>query len=298
MSAADGAGEMRLRRREAFGALAALAAIVLCAPGAAAGDRLPVFDTHLHYSRDSWAAYDPPRLIAALEAAGVPRALVSSTPDDGSLRLYRADPDRFVPVLRPYRAGVTASNWYLDRGTPGYVAERLGRGVHRGIGEIHLFDNVDAVATRQARQLAAMAVQRDIVLHVHSGAGPVRALFAVEPGLKLLWAHAGMTTPPAEIGALLDRQPRLWAELSFRAHEIAPGDRLDAAWRELLLRHPDRFMIGTDTYVASRLAAYGELVDRHRQWLAQLPGAAARAIAYGNAVRLFGPGTHAWPEGG
>ncbi|MFQ5955932.1 MAG: amidohydrolase family protein [Kiloniellales bacterium] len=280
-----------MTHRDALRLLAALSVIALGTRGLAAGDQLPVFDTHLHYSRESWATFEPRRVIETLNAAEVPRALVSSTPDDGTMRLYREDADRFVPVLRPYRAGVTPGNWLRDPGTASYVAERLGRGIYRGIGEIHLIDDAAAGAP-QVRRLAAMAVQRDIILHVHCGAGPVRALFAIEPRLRILWAHAGFTTPPDEIGELLDRHPRLWAELSFRAHDIAPGGRLDPAWRDLLLRHPDRFMIGTDTYVEPRWAIYGELVDQHRQWLAQLPRAVAEAIAYGNAVRLFGAGTN------
>jgi hypothetical protein len=99
-----------------------------------------------------------------------------------------------------------------------------------------------------------------------------------------------MSTPPEVVGELLDRHARLWAEVSFRGADIAPGGRLDEAWRALFLRHPDRFMIGTDTYVTGRWDTYGALVEEHRRWLAQLPGEVARAIAYGNAVARFGAG--------
>ncbi len=54
------------------------------------------------------------------------------------------------------------------------------------------------------------------------------------------------------------------------------------------MHHPGRFVIGTDTYVNERWAAYGYLIDEHRRWLALLPGDVARAIAYGNARTLFG----------
>jgi hypothetical protein len=283
------AREHGMRICKPLAALLAVTAISLSAPGAAADAVLPIFDTHVHYSRDAWVTHDPGAIIAALEAAKVVRALVSSTPDDGSLRLVDADPDRFVAILRPYRAGVNSGNWFDDPDTPDYVARRLERGGYLGIGEFHLFDAA-AAETPQVRRLAAMAVARDIVMHVHSGAAPLRALFAIEPGLKILWGHAGMTTPPQAIGRLLDDHDRLSAELSFRAGDIAPAGRLDPAWRTLLLRHADRFMIGTDTYVASRWDIYGALVDEHRRWLAQLPPAVAEAIAHGNAARRFGAG--------
>ncbi len=288
-----------MNRRTPLAAGLALMAIALGQPPAAAADRLPIFDTHMHYSREAWGSYGPGRIMDTLDAAGVARALVSSTPDDGTLLLYRHDKDRIVPILRPYHGDVNAANWTRAPGIVAYIEERLRRGIYRGIGEFHLFDEGDA-RSAPVRRVVALAVARDIVLHVHAGAGPVRALFAVDPKVKVLWAHAGMSTPPEVVGELLERYPGLSTEVSFRAADIAPalqnpgghppGGRLGKAWRVLFLRHPDRFMIGTDTYVTGRWDTYGGLIEEHRRWLAQLPGEVARAIAYGNAVARFGAG--------
>ena len=275
--------------RCSLAALMALTAMVISVSFVAAGQERPIFDTHVHYSRAAWGPSPPETVLEALEAAGVVRALVSSTPDEGTLKLHRLDADRIVPILRPYREGVTASNWFRDPHLLEYISERLRRGIYRGIGEFHLFDESHA-RTPLIRRLAGMAAERDIALHVHAGALPVHALFAIAPGLKILWAHAGMSEPPAVIGDLLDRYPLLWTDLAFRAADVAPGGRLDAAWRALILRHPDRFMIGTDTYVNGRWEVYGDLIDEHRRWLAQLPPGVADAIAFRNAVRLFGTG--------
>ena len=277
------------RRLFVAAALLALGLMASAPQALLAEERLAIFDTHLHYSQDAWATYGPEAIVATLETANVVRALVSSTPDDGTLKLYRHDPARFVPILRPYRAGVGSSIWHLDPETPAYLARRLELGVHRGIGEFHLFDDA-AATTPVVRQVAQMAVARGIVLHVHAGAGPVRALFEIEPGLTILWAHAGMSAEPPEIGALIERYPRLIVELAFRAGEIAPGGRLDPAWRELFTRHPERFMIGSDTYVTPRWGFYPAIIDEHRRWLTQLPRVVAEAIAHKNARRLFGAG--------
>ena len=275
------------------GAALALAISAWAAPGGAA-ERLPIFDTHVHYSRNDWASYPPARILEILSAAGVPRALVSSTPDDGTLRLHEAAPGRVVPILRPYRNRADMGEWFASDAVMDYVAERLDRGLHKGVGEFHLWGAAEA-KTPQMRKLAALAVARGLILHVHTGAPPIRALYEIEPDLKILWAHAGMGAPPEVVGKLLDRYPNLRTELSYRAVDIAPEGRLDPAWRALLLRHNDRFMIGTDTFVTSRWAVYRDLVDAHRAWLAQLPPEAARAIAYGNAVREFGAGdAQAW----
>ncbi len=271
---------------------AALVATAWPAPGAAA-ERLPIFDTHAHYSRDAWAPFPPAKILDILDRAGVPRVLLSSTPDDGTLTLYRAAPERVVPILRPYRDRTDMGDWFRSQAVLDHVQARLALGLHRGIGEFHLMDAADAV-TPQMRQLAALAVSRGLILHVHSDAQPIRALFDIAPDLRILWAHAGMSAPPEVVGELLERYPGLTAELAFRAGDIAPGGRLDPAWRALLLGHAERLMIGSDTYVTSRWGMYADVIEAHRDWLAQLPPEAARAIAYGNAVREFGAGSTVW----
>src|SRR5437660_12660227 len=72
---------------------------------------LPIFDTHIHYSAPDWAEYPPDRILGILQKAGVKRALVSSTPDDGTLTLYQKDPNRVVPTLRPYRPPKHIGPW-------------------------------------------------------------------------------------------------------------------------------------------------------------------------------------------
>ncbi len=277
---------MRLRHN----VLAASALLLLWSPGfAAAAPRLPLFDTHVHYSRGAWEVYSPKRILKKLAAAGVKRALVSSTPDEGTLMLYEADPRRIVPNLRPYRVSGDMSRWAWDGEVLAYVTKRIKRGIYKGIGEFHLFEDRDA-ASPYIKKLARIAVERNIALQVHSGAGPVNVLFSHTPKLKILWAHAGMSEPPGVVGKLLDRYANLWAGVSFRGGDIAPGGKLDPEWRALFLRHPDRFVYGTDTYITERWESYGALVAAHRAWLGQLPRKIAEGIAHRNAVRLFGAG--------
>ena len=109
-----------------------------------------------------------------------------------------------------------------------------------------------------------------------------------DQNLKILWAHAGMVEPADVVANMLDRYARLTAEVAFRAGDIAPGGQLDPLWRRLFIRHADRFMIGTDTYINDRWDVYGSLINEHRNWLDQLPRETAEAIAFGNAERVFG----------
>jgi hypothetical protein len=94
---------------------AALAAMAFSAPAVAAEKMLPVFDTHVHYSQEAWQPFSPGAILDKLTAAGVARALVSSTPDDGTLKLYRADRERIVPILRPYRDRGDMDGWFRSR---------------------------------------------------------------------------------------------------------------------------------------------------------------------------------------
>ncbi len=87
---------------------------------------------------------------------------------------------------------------------------------------------------------------------------------------------------------LLDRHANLWAELALRSSEVAPGGMLNPAWRALFLKYPDRFVVGTDTWVNSQWDRLPEILDSFRVWLRQLPPEVAAKIAHGNAERLSG----------
>jgi len=274
---------MRFRRAATIVSLS----LVFASIHARGGEPLPIFDAHLHYSDGSWASVSPQAALELMNQAGVTGALVSSTPDDGTLMLYQADPVRVVPELRPYRSQADMMAWYRDDEVLAYIENRMARNVYRGIGEFHLAD-ASQVDTPQMKRVVEIAVERDILLHVHSGAAPVNALFAINPKVKILWAHAGFSAPPAVVGKLLDRYAQLWTEVSHRAEDIAPSGDLDPAWQALLLRHADRFMIGTDTWTTWRWPLYVGLIEQHRAWLRQLPNDVAEKIAHRNAARLFG----------
>jgi len=278
----------RVVRRPAMtarGSLLALATMLLLVgdPRLAAAP-YPLFDAHIHYSRPDWDAYPPERALALLARAGVRRAIVSSTPDDGTLKLYERAPTVVVPFLRPYRTREDMAGWHADAGVAAYVEARLRRGVYRGIGEFHLgAADVDAPVVRRIAELAA---ERDLFLHAHVDADTIEKLLARYPKVRFLWAHAGMSADAETVGRLLDRFARLWVELALRS-DVAPGGRLDPAWRARFLRHADRFLVGTDTWVTSRWEAVEPSMRDVQQWLAELPAEVAERIAWKNGARLF-----------
>lgn len=265
----------------------AVLAVAACALGPAmASAQLPLFDAHIHYSQPDWDVHTPERALSILARAGVRRAIVSSTPDDGTVKLYDRAPAGIVPFLRPYRTRADMSSWPRDLAVAAYVEQRLERGIYRGIGEFHLsLSDADAPVVKRFVELAR---QRGIFLHAHVDEPTIVRMATLYPTAKLLWAHAGMSAPAASVGSVVDRFPRVWVELSLRT-DVAPGGTLDPAWREVFMRHPDRFMVGTDTWVTSRWEIVRDSMREVQAWLAQLPREVAEQIAWKNGERLFPP---------
>jgi hypothetical protein len=99
--------------------------------------------------------------------------------------------------------------------------------------------------------------------------------------VRWLWAHAGLGEPFEVVARVADRNPTLMIELSLKS-EVAAGGRLDPRWKDLFLRRPDRFMVGTDTWVTSQWDRFAQIQTGVRAWLTN-PRDIAEQIAYRNA---------------
>ncbi len=135
--------------------------------------------------------------------------------------------------------------------------------------------------------VAALAARQQLFFHVHVDEFAVEKLLTVYPQVRILWAHAGMPAPAQAVGWLLVRFPKLWVEPSLR-FDVSPGCTVDPEWRALFLRHPDRFLVGTDTWVTSRWETFMGKIQATRGWLDQLPRDVAEQIAHRNGVCVFG----------
>src|SRR5439155_19994803 len=263
--------------------LAAAATLLVVATPAAA--QFPIFDAHIHFSQPDWDAYTPERALSILARAGVRRAIVSSTPDDGTLKLSDRAPSSIVPFLRPYRTRGDMGSCPRDPAVATYVEQRLAaRGIYKGIGEFHLsLGDADAPVVKRFAQLATA---RGLFLYAHVDDATIARTATLYPNLKLLSAHAGMSASAATVASVIERFPSLWVELSLRS-DVASGGTLEPAWRELFVRHPDRFLIGTDTWTTSRWEIIADAMRSVQAWLAQLPRDVAAQIRWKNGDRLF-----------
>jgi hypothetical protein len=244
----------------------------------------PIFDAQVHYNRDSWNAVSQEAILNTAEELNIPWLLVASTPNAGTWKLYSRDPDRVIPMLVPGFTRDDRNTWFNDQRIQNYIDEELSKRPYRGIGEFFLFDG--QVNTPVVRHVVALAMERRLVLHARSDPNAIRQLFELGPSLRILWAHAGMHTQPDVIDSLLYRYPNLWVELSHRV-DVAPKGKLDPAWRKLMLRYPDRFLLGSGTYTGQYWYRFREYHGRYRKWLKELPPTVAEQIAYRNGLRLF-----------
>ena len=302
-----------------------LAGSVLCASAAAADYSGPLFDAHLHYNDEACTHNTPapgcPHPMAdvldRMKRNGVRAIVANSRPNDGTRALASArDQTRqagvtVVPFVRLYRDRADYNNWFRDPTIAEMVNTELQRGTpagpYRGLGEFHLYDSANAngpvarqlMALAEDKQLAILAHVDDaaidlLMAHTKAGSGAPGAREAAQRGgFRLIWAHTGIGgTPPSRVDELFARYPQLMGELSYRPG-LTCGDagQLCPEWRALLLKYPDRFLIGSDTWVNQRWQYYDDLMKGYRTWLGGLPADVARRIAWDNGARLFGVAT-------
>jgi hypothetical protein len=283
----------------------ALLAALACLGVQAADYSGPLFDTHLHYNQEAWdgntGPYPPAEALARMQRNGVKAIIANSRPNAGTQTLAAARETReagvtVVPFVRLYRNRDDYGNWFRDESIHDMVQSELARGTaggpYRGLGEFHLYDSANANGP-VARKLIVLAEQKKLAVLAHVDDAAIDLLMAHAPSkgqsLRLIWAHTGIGGPPvARVQALLERYPLLMGELSYRPGLTCEGGMLCPEWRALILKYPDRFVVGSDTWVNQRWSAYDEIMGAYRRWLGELPPEVAQRVAWGNAAGLFG----------
>ena len=272
----------RLRRALVFVSLpAALVFIAFRQPDYAP----PIFDAQVHYNQESWRRVSVDAVLNTSEEINVPWLLVASMPNDGTWSLYHRAPERIIPMLVPGFSREDRDSWFHNEKIAAYIETELQHKPYRGIGEFFLYDG--QVDTPVVRRMVELAQARDLVLHARSDPNALHQLFQIGPALRIIWAHAGVFTQPDTIGEMLERYPALWVDLSLR-NDVAPDGKLADAWRDLMLRYPDRFLLGSGTYNNEYWYQFRYHHHRYRDWLIGLPTELAERIAYRNGLRLFG----------
>jgi hypothetical protein len=266
-------------------ALAAAAAIAI--PGAGAQE-IAIFDAHLHYNQEPTPFYSLEKIQQVFRDNHVIGVLATSRPNLGTHQLVAGakPPLAVAPFLRPYRVRDDIGTWFDDPATLGLIEEEWPKQRWLGIGEFHVSGSGADRPT--AQRIVTLARERGVFLHAHSDDIAIESFFRHEPASRIIWAHTGFSLPAARVGELFDRHPNLWGELSYRSGVMNAQGELTPEWRALFLRHPGRFLLGSDTWINERWSSYGRTMAQYRTWLRQLPAGVANQIAWGNAERLFG----------
>ncbi|MBE0619297.1 MAG: amidohydrolase family protein [Burkholderiales bacterium] len=253
---------------------------------AAAPLPMPLFDAHLHYNWEPSPHLQLQQVLALFRQERVTGILATSRPNDGTRALVEARPKDLwvVPFIRPYRVRADMQTWMDDPTIQDLIETEYKHGYYVGIGEFHLSGK--AAATKWVRRTVDFAVDKNLYLHAHADDEALEILFAHNPKARIIWAHTGFSTPPEKVAAYLERYPALWCELSYR-YGITDGSRLTPEWKRLFERYPDRFLLGSDTWIDQRWDSYASIMGEYRSWLAQLPPVVAEKIAFRNAERMF-----------
>jgi hypothetical protein len=282
-----------------------LAAGTAFAQGTQAPYKGALFDTHLHYNQEAWdgntGPFPPSEALARMQRNDVRAIIANSRPNAGTQTLAASRETRaagvtVVPFVRLYRNREDYTNWFHDETIYEMVQTELARGTasgpYRGLGEFHLYESANANGP-VAKKLIALAEREKLAVLAHVDDVAVDLLMANAPSkgqsLRLIWAHTGIGGTPVErVQAMLERYPLLMGELSYRPGLTCEGGRLCPEWRALILKHPGRFMVGSDTWINQRWSSYDETMRGYRIWLGDLPDDVAQRIAWGNAAGLFG----------
>ena len=240
----------------------------------------PIFDAHVHYNLDVGRPLSVQAVLETWRRAGILGVLLNSRPNDGTRELLAAAPPEFkaVAFARPYVVQSDISTWFVDPFIYAMIERELDRGSYIGIGEFHIYGR-DADTEGFAR-FVQLAAQRSLWLHAHCDDYVIERIFALNPKARVVWAHTGMATPLARIDALFARYPELYGELSYRSG-IAEGGTLSPAWRDLFIKYPQRFLLGSDTWVPQRWPEVPSIMENYRAWLVQLPREVCRKYRLG-----------------
>lgn len=265
----------------------AAVALLTVAPAHASEEPIEIFDAHLHYNWEPNPYYQVEEVLALFKKHRVTGILATSRPNTGTHALMDAKADGLwvVPFIRPYRVRPDIQTWFNDPTIFDLVEDEFKRGYYRGIGEFHLSGK--AAATEWVKKAVDFAVANDLYLHAHADDEAVEILMRHNGRAKIIWAHTGFSLAPSRVASMLATYPQLWGELSYRGGITGAGGQLTPEWRALFEKYPDRFLLGSDTWISERWSSYGAIMAEYRGWLKQLPPAVANQIAHGNAKRLF-----------
>jgi predicted TIM-barrel fold metal-dependent hydrolase len=281
------------------GALVFALVLILAAPlaaGAQAPYQGPLIDAHSHLPNlQVLDAY-----VAAMKRHNVEKVLLL-----GVGGVQKQDVEWIAAAAKRYPDQILQGAPVPDplgQGQPSRLDALLTSKQYRAAGEVHVRQEsrkIDRRADDPAFvRVLDVAAKHGIPVVIHceltvEAASSLEAALQKHPKAVIVVAHAGASDPTI-IAGLLTRNPNLVADLSGMHYQRNPRlasekGPLDPAWKALIEKFPDRFLMGIDVW-APRLfdpATLDRLMAWTRRVLGELPPEVAQKVAYRNAARLF-----------
>ena len=270
-----------------------------------------VFDMHTHYKWSQEQVTTPEEALAFMDAEDISHAVVIGKPADFALRLKRLAPKRIVAFYSPYRDSMDWFLWQRKETLLPKVEAALKSGDYQGIGELHIIGGGFAKRLDTGVVLNGflkLALQYDVPVMIHTEFSKPNYFLAIcqrHLKSKIIWAHAGAILKPHHVDEVMSQCPNVWSGMAARdpwryvnnQHTDVKG-KLLAEWKSLMLKYPNRFMVGSDTvWPVDELDSWhtadtgwqelGRFWTFHRSWLGQLPDDVANKVKRENAMALF-----------
>jgi len=270
-----------------------------------------VFDMHTHYKWSQIDVTTPEQAIEYLDKESISHAVVIGKPPEYALKLKNLAPERIIAFYGPYR---DAMDWYLWQRKESLLPEveaALKSGDYQGIGEVHIIGGGFARKLDSAVVLNGflkLAVKYDVPIMIHTEFSQPNYMLAIcqrHPESKIIWAHAGAILQPDQVDKVMSQCANIWSGMAARDpwryvnNPITDeAGKLLPEWKALMLKYPDRFMVGSDTVWPvdekdswhtpdTGWQELGRFWKFHRSWFAQLPEDVANKIKRENAMKLF-----------
>jgi len=251
-----------------------------------------------------------------MDQAGVARTILSSgmtstigivTPEE-LVSFASKNPVRIIPAVRTKVKN--GEDWYkilekqMNMDGFGAMAEVLMYHVPLKLIEVHLDDERVQTALKYALdkewpfiihiEFASAGSQRDVFMT------ELKTLLAQYPEHPFVLIHMGQLDNAA-VQQLIEAYDNIYfitsasvpppiAKVDHPWTNMFDGRNLSADWKQLMIQHPDRFILGfdmvlTDIDIWGRLYLY--TVDIWQEAIKELPVEVAHALAHGNAERLW-----------
>lgn len=264
-------------------------------------------DSHVHYNWDQRNETSVEQVVDILKQHDVGLTIVAGTPSELALELRQAGGDWIIPFFSPYIHENGKRDWYLDDNVIKKAKEGLVSGQYFGIGEVHFMNGFrPRTSNKIFQQLIELSREFDVPMLIHIDSGNEQTFLRLcrdNPDVRLIFAHAGGNLRPVHIEKILNQCDNTWIDFAardpWRYDGISKEDHtLLPEWKALVMRHPDRFITGTDpVWKVTRWSTwdtddegwtkYTQLYDFHWAWLNDLPDDVKHKVAWENTQVLL-----------